>query len=388
MIARSAVQHIEKLLRIFPAVGIVGPRQVGKTTLVRHQLDEVLHDGYEYVDLENPRDRIKLSDPLDYFERRADRCILVDEIQLMPQLFSVLRPIIDADRRPGRFILLGSASPQLIRGASESLAGRIGYTELRPITANEIANDKVLQAKHWIRGGYPQALLLEDTDASELWRINYLESYVTRELPQLGSVGEPAVLRRLLQMIAGAQGDLANHSSFARALGVTQRTVKSYLDLLEQSFLIRQLPGFHVNVKKRLVKAPKLYIRDTGLLHAQLGITSEIQLTASLAVGGSWEGYVIEQLIAIQRPQTTAYFYRTHAGAEVDLVLEGRQGQLACVEIKRSTEPKLTRGFYTAIEDLGPTKTLVVAPVKEAFSLSKGVVAMPLSKALEELADW
>lgn len=388
MIARSAVQDIRKLLSIFPAVGIVGPRQVGKTTLVKRQLNEVLSAGYEYLDLENPRDRAKLSDPLDFLERRAQRCIVIDEIQVMPELFSLLRPLIDADRRPGRFILLGSASPQLIRGASESLAGRIGYTELRPISISELAHDKELQAKHWIRGGYPEALLLEDIDASELWRINYLESYVTRELPQLGSVGEPAVLRRLLQMIAGAQGDLVNHSALSRALGVTQRTVKSYIDLLEQSFLVRQLSSFHVNVKKRLVKAPKLYIRDSGLLHAQLGITDENQLTASIAVGASWEAYVIEQIIAILRPQTAPYFYRTHAGAEIDLVLQGRQGQLVCIEIKRNAAPKLTKGFYTAREDLGPTKTIVVAPIKESFSLNNGVVAMPLSEALEVLADW
>lgn len=388
LIQRQSLSHVTRLLSIFPVVGITGPRQVGKTTFVRRQLPPSESREDVYLDLENPRDRAKLADPYDFFERRADERVIGDEVQLMPELFTLLRPLVDADRRPGRFLLLGSASPQLIRGPNDSLAGRVAYAELRPLCFAELSAYPELRRRHWVRGGYPDALLTDDDEASELWRVRYLETYVTKELPALGSVGQPDVMRRLLRMLAAQSGDVANYSSLARALGVTQATAKGYTSLLEQSFLVRLLPPFHVNVRKRLVKAPKIYLRDSGLLHSLLGIGDEDQLTASVAGGASWEGYVIEQLTAAVRVTTAVYFYRTHAGAEIDLVLVGRAGRIACVEVKRSSAPKLTKGFYTAREDLGPELTLVVALVDEAYSLGDGVEVVDLSDAIERLRDW
>ena len=377
------------LLRLFPAVGLVGSRQVGKTTFVREGLPPD-PGGREdvYVDLENPRDAAMLQDPLDYLERRSDKRIIIDEVQLRPDLFSVLRPVIDADRRPGRFVLLGSASPSLIRGASESLAGRIGYIELTPLTRAETQDYDELAPAHWLRGGYPSSLLASSAEDSELWRLNYLEAYITRELPLLAPVLLPNVMRTLLSMLAGQQGDLVNFSALSRAIGVLQATVKSYLKILEQSYLLRVLPPYAVDVRKRLVKAPKIYIRDSGLLHALLGIDDEDQLTSSVAVGGSWEGYAVEQIISSLSSRVRAYFYRTHAGAELDLVLEGRRGRLAVVEVKRSSAPKLSRGFYNARTDLGPELSLVVAPVSESYSLGDGVEVVSLGMAQELLEGW
>lgn len=374
------------MLASFPAVGIIGPRQAGKTTFVRRQLLEGRRDVVE-LDLEDPRDRAKLSDPIDYLERRADQTVVLDEVQLMPELFSVLRPLIDANRRPGRFILLGSASPGLIRGASESLAGRIAYAELTPLVLPEL-RDQALRDAHWLRGGYPDSLLSPTAAGSEDWRANYLETYITKELPSLGNVGNAGVLRRMLSMIAGQQGELVNRANFARALGVSEGTVRNHFDLVEQSFIVRVLPPYFVDVKKRLVKAPKAYIRDSGLLHFLAGVEDENQLRASVTGGGSWEGYVIEQLLSVVSPYTKAYFYRTHAGAEIDLVLVGRRGRIAAVEVKLSSSPTLARGFHTAREDLGPELTIVVANVTERYGLGNGVEAMDLSSALDVLADW
>ena len=389
VIPRDSEAYVKKLAGIFPAVGIIGPRQVGKTTLVRELTD--LGDGREsiYLDLEAPRDRARLErDAFAFLEERAGYRVVIDEVQVMPELFSVLRPVIDADRRPGRFLLLGSASPQLIRGANESLAGRIGYHELTPLTLGELNAYPDLERRHWLRGGYPLSLLLDDDEASDLWRASYLETYVTRELPRLGVVGEPGNLRTLLQMLSGQQGELLNYSSLARSVGATQKTVKSYVELLDEAFLLRRLPPFHVNVRKRLVKAPKAYVRDSGLLHALLGVDETLQLTAHPAVGASWEGYVVEQVVSSLGPRVRAYFYRTHAGAEMDLVLVGRAGRIACLEVKRSSAPTLTKGFHHARADLGPSMTLVVAPVGEAYALGDGVEAVGVAEAIERLRGW
>ena len=386
MIQRILRERAQGLLASFPALGIIGPRQAGKTTFARHQLLDERADVI-LLDLEDPRDRAKLSDPIDFFERRAARTIILDEVQLMPELFSILRPLIDADRRPGRFILLGSASPELIRGASESLAGRIAYAELTPLALPEL-RERGLRELHWLRGGYPPSLLAPTATGSEDWRANYLETYITKELPSLGSVGNASALRRMLSMIAGQQGELVNRANFARALGISESTVRGYFVLLEQSFIVQILPPYYVNVKKRLVKAPKAYIRDSGLLHFLAGIEDENQLRASVTGGGSWEGYVIQQLLSVVSPYTKAYFYRTHAGAEIDLILVGRRGRIAAVEIKLSSSPVLARGFHTAREDLGPEVTIVVANVTERYGLGNGVEAMDLNAALAVLEGW
>ncbi len=275
----------------------------------------------------------------------------------------------------------------MIKGASDSLAGRIGYVELTPLLRTEI-EDASAREFHWLRGEYPGSLLASSDSASEDWRANYLEAYITKELPRLGTSGNVGALRRLFSMLAGQESELVNRANYARALGVSEPTVRTYLDLLEQSFLIRLLPPYHQNTKKRLVKAPKSYIRDTGLLHLQAGIETEGQLRSSIIGGASWEGYVIEQIAGIVSNYARLYFYRTHTGAEMDLVIVGRRGKIACVEIKLSSAPTLTKGFHVAREDIGPERTIVVASVKTRFALAQGIEVMSLDDALGELQGW
>ena len=378
--------ELRRRLTLFPVLGIVGPRQVGKTTLVRRQLfgdDEQV----TYLDLENPRDLRRLDEAFDYLESRADHTVVIDEVQVRPDLFRLLRPLVDADRRPGRFVLLGSASPTLMRGASESLADRVSYVELAPLGLMELA-DPGHRAAHWLRGGYPDALFAPDDAASLDWRVDYLEAYVTRELPALGATANVDAMRRLVAMLGGQQGALLNQSDLARSLGVSQPTVRNYVALLEQSFLVRRLTPYFVNVGKRLVKAPKVYLRDSGLLHAVVGLEDATQLRDHIVVGASWEGYVVEQIAHVVSPRSALHFYRTQAGAEMDLVIVGRRGRLACVEVKFSSSPVLTKGFYHAREDLGPERTIVVAPVGERYLGARGVEVMGLGDALGELGGW
>lgn len=386
LVDRSVHKLVLRKLAAFPVVGIVGPRQVGKTTLVREQLFAV-DDAVTYLDLENPRDLLRLDEGYDFLESRAAQTVVIDEVQVRPELFTRLRPLVDADRRPGRFVLLGSASPTLIRGASESLAGRVSYCELSPLTLDELPDERV-RARHWLRGGYPAALLTPDDEGSFDWRVDYLETYITRELPALGAVGQVDTLRRLCRMLAAQQGELLNQSTLARSLGTSQPTVRAYVDLLERSFLVRRLRPYAVSVRKRLVKSPKVYVRDSGLLHALARVETAAQLRDDIAVGASWEGYVVEQIANVVSPRAEVYFYRTQAGAEIDLVIIGRRGRMACVEVKLSSAPKLTRGFYNALEDLGPERTFVVATVAEPFRLAAGVEVCTLTRALDELAGW
>ena len=386
MIRRKETARIRRAMETFPVVGIVGPRQVGKTTLVKEQLFGQ-NDSVKFLDLENPRDLLLLEEPFDYLSSQQGRTVVIDEVQLRSELFTLLRPLVDEERRPGRFVLLGSASPQLMRDASESLAGRIQYIELSPIGLGEIP-DAVTEAEHWLVGGYPNSLLAPDRRVSYEWRQAYLNTYITRELPALGSVGQPETLRRLLRMLSAQQGELLNQSAYARSLGISQPSVRSYIDLLTQAFLVAQLQPYHINIKKRLVKSPKVYVRDSGLLHALNRIEDQDQLRDTLLVGASWEGYVIEQIRGVVSPGADLHFYRTAAGAELDLVIVGRRGRVACVEVKLSSAPVLTKGFYNAQGDVGPERTFVVAPVQERYARKGGIEVLSLGEALEELEGW
>ncbi len=386
LIPRNATEFVHEAMERFPAVGIVGPRQCGKSTLVRDLLFGD-RDDVRVLDLERPRDLSRLERAEDYLESLGALTVVLDEVQVRPELFAVLRPLIDADRRPGRFVLLGSASPELVRGANESLAGRITYYELTPLRLTELPTT-VSPQRHWVRGGYPESLFAVEDEGSLAWRDGYLETYVTKDLPAVYPLEQPAVMRRLLRMLAGQHGELLNLSNIARALGVAQPTVRRYVDLLTSSFLVRQLPPYAVNVKKRLVKSPKAYLRDSGLLHALLDIETVGALRDSVAIGASFEGYVVEEIASVVSPRARLYFYRTHSGNEVDLVVIGRSGRMACVEVKVGSAPVLTRGFYSALDDLGPEVTYVVAQVDEPYPKGDRVEVVPLGVVLERLRGW
>lgn len=370
-VTRISEAEILKLVSYFPVVAIVGPRQVGKTSLVeaiRSKLDK----QSVYLDLENPDDLVKLNTPSLFLEPLADQTVILDEVQKAPQLFPVLRGIIDRNRKPGRFILLGSASPDLIRDTSESLAGRIAYHELKPLYWEEI---KALAdyRTHWFRGGFPLSLLAPNDEYARLWRMNFIKTYLERDLPLLGLKADPILTGRLWQMTAHLSGSLLNMENLSSSLGIHGTTVRSYLDFFESAYLIRRLQPYHTNIKKRLVKTPKVYIRDTGILHQLLGIPSLFELAGNPMLGASWETYVIEQISAILPDWAELYFYRTHQGTEADLVIARGGKPELLVEIKYSTTPRLSKGFRIAKEDLKTQKHFVICPVEAGFPLSEEV---------------
>ena len=369
MVKQRYIQSlIEEYMEIFPAVGILGPRQVGKTTLVKN-----LSWGKNkiYLDLEKASDRAKLSDAELFLTNHQDSTVILDEIQLMPDLFAELRSSIDEDRRPGRFILLGSASPDLICSSADSLAGRIGYLELTPFTLEEVLEEEM--ERLWMRGGYPLSFLASTERISNLWRENFIKTYIERDLGLLGLNTDPKLVERFWIMLAHAQGSLWNGDNFARALGITRPTVTRYLEFLEGSFMVRILQPYHRNVKKRLVKSPKVYIRDTGLLHALVGVKSYDELINQLLIGASWETFVIEQIINVLGPDYQYYFYRTHQGAECDLLLV-KSGKVEwAIEVKNTLSPKISKGFLISMEDTKAAKGAVISRVKEGYPMKDGV---------------
>lgn len=390
MIRRDLTHALHASLRQFPVVALVGPRQVGKTTLAR-TLDGALPGKTGpavYLDLERPSDAAKLSDAEAYLEPLADRLVILDEVQRRPDLFPLLRSLVDAKRKSGRFLLLGSASPDLSRQGSESLAGRIVYHELSPFTMTETAArtpDKLAQL--WQRGGFPGSYLAPSNARALAWREAFIDTHLQRDLPGLGVRIPATTLRRFWVMLAHYHGQLWNASKIAASLGVSAPTVRHYLDTLADTFMLRQLPPFAANLKKRLVKSPKIYLRDSGLLHALLRIGSHDDLLGHPVAGASWEGWVIEQALAACGTGTEASFFRTAAGAEIDLVLERADGKRIALEIKRASAPQPSKGFWSGVADIRPTAAFVVYPGKERFSLGPGVEALPvtlLGKVLRE----
>ena len=368
-----------------PAVALLGPRQAGKTT-VAHKLAQ--QSDNVYLDLESELDRAKLASPELYLAERLDRLVVLDEVHRVPGLFPVLRGLIDRARRSGRrsglYLLLGSASLDLLQQAGESLAGRIAYRELTPFNVQELP-----EAEHtrlWVRGGFPESYLARTPAASLRWRQDFIRTYVERDIPLFGGRVGSEALRRLWGMLAHQQGALVNASVLARSLALDMRTVNRYLDLLVEMFLVRRLEPWHANLGKRLTKSPKLYVRDSGLLHALLGLPDEEALLGHPAVGASWEGFVLENLITAAGTSASAHFYRTSGGAEVDLLLNWPSGECWAIEVKRSLAPKVERGFHSACEDLQPTRKLVIYPGDEPFPLGHGVQAMPLATLCHELA--
>ena len=365
-------------------MALLGPRQIGKTTLARDIAAET--PDSVYLDLESPRDTARLSDPGRYLDLHSERLVILDEIQRMPDLFRVLRGQIDERRRQGhrfrQFLLLGSASDALLRQSSESLAGRIVYVELPGLDALDVgAGHEAL----WIRGGFPDAFTARSDAASARWRINFIRTYLERDIPLLGVRVPAETLRRFWTMLAHRQGGLLNASELARSLDVSVPAVTRYVDLLSDLMLVRRLPPYFANVGKRLVKTPKVYIRDSGVAHSLLGLGTLDDVLSHPVVGASWEGFVIENLIAAAPFGTDAWFYRTRAGAEIDLLLLLPDRRLWAIEVKRSAAPRAARGFELAASDLGVAERFVVHPGREPFPLSGTTTAIPLTDLMERL---
>ena len=383
MIKRQAQAQISKLLKQFPAVAILGPRQVGKTTLAK-QLATGLKDKAIYLDMEKPADRNRLMDAHNYLHSQKDKCVIIDEVQLMPALFSVLRPLIDEYRKPGRFILLGSASPSLVKGISETLTGRIAYTELPLITTMELPAN-ISYNRHWLRGGFPEPLLAKTDTAAQQWMQAFIRSYVERDIENLFGVNISSVtMHRLWTMLAHVSGNIWNAETFARSLGVTAPTVLRYLDYLEGGFMVKRLLPWFTNTKKRLVKSPKVYVRDTGLLHTLLNIHNTDELLSHPVAGASWEGYVMEQIAACKNPELQLYYYRTHDGAECDAVLVKGIKPVACIEIKLGNAPTVSKGYLHCIDDLKPKYKLIITPQSETYTAQHGVQITGIRSFLKE----
>jgi len=379
MIKRRIQESIIEGLKQFPAIGLVGPRQSGKTTLAKI-ISQKCNQPVIYLDLEKPQDFEKLNDAQLYLQHFKDHLVILDEAQRKPELFPLLRSLIDEDRRPGRFMILGSASPSLKRQASESLAGRIAYYELSPFTLDEVGNCDLNLNKLWLRGGYPESYLAASDELAATWMQNFMQTHLERDLPALGVRVPSTTLFRFWIMTAHYNGQLWNASKLADSLGVDSKTTRRYLDILEDTFMIRQLQPFFANIKKRLIKSPKIYIRDTGLLHTLLKIYRYDDLITNPILGASWEGFCLEQIIALKPSYFDAYFYRTQAAAEIDLVLtKGLQVKVA-LEIKYSLTPKLTKSSANAIAELSPEKTWIVYPGKESYPIKKNVWTLPVAQ--------
>lgn len=381
MIERFLEKKILRDLAWSPIVGLVGSRQVGKTTLVKH-LQTVMAKPSLYLDLELQEDWYKLNDAQSYLAGHADECVIIDEIQVRPELFALLRGLTDQQREPARFVLLGSASPHIVKLNTETLAGRIAYHELSPFSFSEIRHRYSME-EHWLCGGFPNALLAPTPIITRKWLDDFTETFIHRDLARLGFSVPAPLLRNMLSMVAHLNGSLLNVSNLAASLGVSQPTTNKYLELLEGSFLIRRLPPYFVNVGKRLTKSPKLYVRDSGLLHYLLRVFDLETLRGNPAVGTSWEGYAIEQIIREAPEFSDFYYYRTQHGAEVDLLMLTPEGKKVCIEIKFSVAPVISRGFYQSIDDLKPDASYVITPGGERYDRSDGLRICPLEAFLE-----
>ncbi|WP_461160412.1 ATP-binding protein [Sphingobium sp. TomMM35A] len=367
-----------------PAVALLGPRQVGKTTLAQ-EVGEARPSLY--LDLESEADRAKLTEPELYLSAHEDKLVILDEVHRVPELFRLLRGLIDRGRRKGlragQFLLLGSASMNLLAQSGESLAGRISYLEMGPLDALEIAGPDI--ERLWIRGGFPDSYLAGSDRSSQRWRQDFIRTYLEREIPAIGPRIPAETLRRFWTMLAHHQSGLLNASEFARSLGVTSQTVANYLDLLVDLLLVRRLAPWHSNGAKRLVKSPRVYVRDSGLVHTLLGLTDREAVLGHPVAGASWEGFVIESLVAAAPEGTETYFYRTSVGAEIDLLLRHPDGRLWVFDVKRSLSPKVERGFHSACEDLSPDRRILIYPGSETFPLGNGIEVMSLSTAAHAL---
>ena len=384
IINRHLTGTVKRRLQNNPAVAILGPRQCGKTTLAVQIVKRITQSVR--LDLENPGDLAKLDDPLAFFSLHNDDLVCLDEIQRAPEIFSVLRSIIDDRARNGQFLILGSAGPDLIRQSSESLAGRIAYLELTPFLLSELeAAQKDHVRRLWLRGGFPRSYLAEDIDISFEWRQDFIRTFLERDIGMLGFRMPPARIGRLWKMCAHIHGSLLNASKLADSLGVSSHTVRSYIDLLEHTFMLRVLLPDAPNLKKRLVKSPKIYIRDSGVLHALLDIRTHDDLLSHPILGTSFEGFAMENILAYAKDYEPS-FYRTSAGAEIDLILRRGRRTMA-FELKSATVPRVSKGFWSALDDISPDEAYVVAPIKESYPMKGDVMVSPLQEILAKLQE-
>jgi predicted AAA+ superfamily ATPase len=399
MLERRIKPQVATLLEQAPAVVLTGPRQVGKTTLA---LAVAEGRNAVYLDLESEADRARLAEPELYFADHAGELVVLDEIHRAPGLFETLRGVIDQRRRAvpspqsteernsgakraGWFLLLGSAAVELLAQSGETLAGRVAFAELAPFDMTEVGGERLDQL--WVRGGFPESFLAATDAASMRWRRDFIRTYLERDIPQLGPRIPAETLRRLWTMLAHQQGGLLNAAQIARGLGVSGATVAHYLDLMVDLLLVRRLPPRLANVGKRMVRSPKVYVRDSGLAHALLGLVDKEAVLGHPVAGGSWEGLVIENLISVASDRAEPSFYRTGGGAEVDLVLTWRDGREWAVEVKRSLAPKVERGLRSALKDLQPERSFVVYPGAERYRLGAGIEAIDLASLCAEIAD-
>ena len=383
VISPSIIRYLDN----FPCVALLGPRQVGKTTTVKMLQAQIQKESI-YLDLESEEDVQKLIYAEQYFNERQDKLIIIDEIQRNPQLFPLLRSVIDKKRTNGRFILLGSASPELLAKSSETLAGRIAYLEMHPFVYPEISNQFIFEGL-WLKGGFPDIFLQQDLALSFEMKLQFIQTYLERELPILGLSASPALLKNLLRMIAHAQAQIVNYSEISKALGVEVNTIKRYLDYFENAFLIRRLQPYFTNSKKRIVKSPKIFIRDTGILHSLFNIENKEDLDGFIGKGSSWESFVIQQIVALLKPGVSPYFYRTQDGTELDLVLVKGVQPVLGIEIKLSNAPTLTKGLTIASRDLEAIPILVVThSVSEDYKSNSNIMVTSFERVFDHLKTY
>ncbi len=388
MIERRILPVVQQRLEEVPAVALFGPRQAGKTTLALTLGGQL---GAIYLDLESERDRARLAEPELYLADHLGEMVILDEIHRAPGLFPVLRGLIDRARREGAghglYLLLGSASLDLLKQSGETLAGRVSYLELDPFDVIEVGLETAERDRLWLRGGFPDSFLASSDARSLRWRQDFIRSYLERDIPQFGRRIAAETLRRFWTMLAHHQGGVLNVAQLGRNLGVDAKTAAAYIDLLVDLLLVRRLPSWQANVGKRLVKSPKVYVRDSGLVHALLAIVDKEMLLSHPVVGASWEGLIVEQLLAVAPEGAQGFYYRTSGGAEIDLLLSFPEGQKWAVEIKRSLAPRPERGFHSACADLDPERRFVVYPGDDSYPVGDGIQAVSLPQLARMLVE-
>jgi predicted AAA+ superfamily ATPase len=383
IIRRNAIDEVGRLLTVFPAIVLVGPRQVGKTTLAK-EMAQMLNKESVYLDLELPSDLAKLQEAELFLSQHQDKCVIIDEVQRNKALFPIIRALIDQHRVSARFILLGSASPELIRDSSESLAGRVAYYQLYPIQLSEFNVHNFQEL--WLKGGFPNALLTKNNDTSMLWRQNFIKSYLERDLPLLGLNANAVMLRRLWEILAHQNGQLLNISAISKALGLSVPTVKHYIQFMEAAFLLQVVKPYFGNIKKRLTKAPKVYLLDTGILHALLNLNSLDDIFGHIAAGPSFENFIYNQMLALVG-QENIYFYRTADGTEMDFVIAKAGIPYIAIEVKLSASPSITKSFTNAIQDLKTEHNFIVAPVLVGYPLKNNVQVLSIKELLIKVSN-